>query len=136
MATDSTPLGTKIARGLEEQGEVFLTPQELLEGFNMAQTGQPTYEATDKILSFTKYLHAHQGYVRNIGFIELDRSKLLYAFTYTVESAQHQNQSLWVKEAFKLPVPLLALVHELAELWISAYDRRPQDDIRAVLEGR
>jgi len=31
---------------------------------------------------------------------------------------------------------LLALVHELAELWISAYDHRPQDDIRAVMEGR
>lgn len=134
--TDPTPLGMKIAKGLEEQGEIFLTVQELLDGFGLAYTGTQTHVAIDKLLSFTKYLQAHQAHARDIGLMELDRSKLLYAFTYTVESHQYENQSLWVKEAFELPVPLLFLVHKLAEFWSHAYDRRPQDDIRAVLEGR
>lgn len=133
---EPTKLGLKIANGLEQQGEVFLTSNELLEAFGLAYTGKTTHTAIDSLLSFVKYLQAHQARARDIGFIELDRSKLLYAFTYTVESAKHDNQPLWIKEAFTLRVPLLALVHELAELWISAYDRRPQDDIRAVLEGR
>lgn len=132
---EPTKLGQKIAQSLEEQGEVFLTSSELLEALGLAYTGQQSHMAIDRLLSFVKELQAHQGIAKNIGFIELDRAKLLYAFTYTVESVKHDNQTLWIKEAFTLQVPLLALVHELAELWISAYDRRPQDDIRAVMEG-
>lgn len=87
------------------------------------------------LLLLLKSVQAHQARARDIGFIELDRSKLLYAFTYTVESAKHDNQPLWIKEAFALRVPLLALVHELADLWVMAYERRPQKDIVAVLQG-
>ncbi|MEL4177777.1 hypothetical protein [Roseateles sp. PN1] len=132
---EPSKLGLKIANGLEQQGEVFLTSNELLEGFGMAYTGKTTHTAIDSLLSFVKYLQAHQARARDIGFIELDRSRLLYAFTYTVESAKHDNQPLWIKEAFILRVPLLALVHELADLWVMAYERRPQKDIVAVLEG-
>lgn len=130
-----TPLGRKLAKGLEEQGEFFFSRQELLDAFGLAFDTKDTYEAIDCLLTFTKELVPLQCHLRNIGFVEIDRAAQVFAFTYTVESKKHDNQPLWVREAFKLQVPLLALVHTVASTWVTAFEKRPIKDIQAIARG-
>lgn len=130
-----TALGQKLARGLEEQGEFFFSSQDLLDAFGLAFEPKDTYTAIDCLLTFTKELVPLECHLKNIGFVEIDRAALVFAFTYTVESKKHDNDPLWVREAFKLQVPLLTLVHEVASLWVTAFERRPMKDIQAIARG-
>ena len=130
-----TPLAQKLARGLEKQGEFFFSSQELLDSFGLAFTTKDTQQAIDCLLTFTKELVPLQCHIRDIGFVEIDRAALVFAFTYTVESKRHQNQPLWVREAFTLQVPLLALINEVASMWVTAFHRRPMKDIQEIARG-
>jgi len=131
-----TPLGHKVARGLEQQGEFFFTSQELLDAFGLAFSTKDTQKAIDALLTFTKELVPLQCHLRDIGFVEIDRAAFIFAFTYTVESKKHDNQPLWIREAFELQIPLLALVNEVASMWFTAFGRRPIRDIHIIARGQ
>ena len=130
-----TPLAQKLAQGLEKQGEFFFSSQELLDSFGLAFTTKDTQRAIDCLLTFTTELVPLQCHIRDIGFVEIDRAALVFAMSYTVESKKHDNDPLWVREAFKLERPLLTLVHEFASMWVTAFHRRPIKDIQEIARG-
>lgn len=133
--TNPPQLALKLSRGLEQQGEFFFSRQELMDAFGLAFEPKDTYEAIDCLLTFTKELVPLKCHLKNIGFVEIDRAALVFAFTYTVESKKHDNDPLWVREAFKLERPLLTLVHEFASMWVTAFHRRPMKDIHEIARG-
>ena len=129
-------LGKRVAQELTDHGEIYFTSKEILDAFGLAYTPADTQKAIDSMLTFNKQLKGFKCQMKNFGFIEVDRSNLEFALTYTIESTRFENQPLWVQEKFKLSVPLLALVNEMATMWIEAYKKRPQVSILQIANGK
>jgi hypothetical protein len=125
-----------IADNLTQAGEHFFKARELMDCFGLAYTAEETTQAISDILSFNKWLNSLDCQMQDIGFRELDRANLKFAFTYSVQSRKHDNAPLMVNEMFTLQVPLLALATETARIWSMAYKKVPRDDIRMVAEGK
>lgn len=131
-----TPLHKELNKVLLEQGEFYFQKNQLLDSFGLAYTREDTAKAIDLLITFTKFLKTNRTQLRNMGFVMVDKEQGIVAFTYTVESTRYNNQPIWVKEQFKLEVPLLALLNETAKLWIKAYHARPQAEILKVINGK
>ena len=134
-AVTLTPIHKEIAQALSDVGEFFFTSKQLMDCFGLAYTVEETRQAIDCMLSFNKWLTSLGCELHQVGFRELDRASLRFAFTYTVQSNEHMNDPLLVNEVFTLQVPLLALANELPSMWVQVYQKRPSQDILRIAEG-
>ena len=129
-------LHKELANDLTEHGEYFFKAGDLMDVLGLAHTPEETREAISYLLSLTKELRAMNCQLQRVGFVEIDRSKEMFAFTYCVQSIPHDNDPLMVNECFKLEIPLLALASDTARIWINAYKTRPINDIQLISEGK
>lgn len=136
QAVTVSPLHHQVVQALEETGEFYFEPQVLLDAFGLAYERAHTQRAIDAILTFNKHMRQLRMQLSHVGFVEVDRAQGRFAFAYTLTSTRYQNDPLNVREVFTLQTPLLALVNDTAELWLSAYARRPMQDILAVANGK
>lgn len=128
-------LHRELANELTAHGEYFFKASDLLDAFGLAHTPVETRDAIAGLLSMTKELKALDCQLINIGFRELDRATLKFAFTYSVRSMAHENAPLLINECFSLQVPLLALASETAGIWAHAFESRPVNDIMDIAKG-
>lgn len=129
-------LHRQVVQALESHGEFFFEPKALLDAFGLAYERAHTQRAVDTLLTFNKEMHRLRMQLSHVGFVEVERAQQRFAFTYTLTSTRYKNDPLHVREVFELRTPLLALVNDTAELWLSAYARRPVANILAVSNGK
>ena len=135
-ASPNTVLGQYIARCLTEHGEFYFSSgQEILDAFGQAFERADTQQAIENILTFTKQLNDLGCHMREFGYRVIDDSQGKYALTYTIESHQYENDSLWVNEVFTLDTPLIMLINQFASHWNDCFEKIPMRDIISVAKG-